>query len=202
MYRFRAIAAAAIMFAVVQAQAAPAPGVHVRGTITAVAGHELQVKTREGKDLKIAVTNATKVNVLMAIKLKDIKQGSFVGVTAIQQGPGALLQAREVHLFPEAQRGTGEGHYDWDLEPGSSMTNANVDDIVKTNNGRELVLGYRGGRQTIIVPRNVPIISFKPADLSLLKVGAHIFCIARTATDGTLTAQRISVGKDGLKPPM
>ncbi len=202
MYKVRTVLAAIAMVFVTYAQAVPAPATHVRGTITAVVGHELQVKTREGKDLKIAFTDATKVNVLMRIKLKNIKQGSFVGVTAIQQGPGAPLQAREVHLFPEAQRGTGEGHYDWDLEPGSSMTNANVDAIVKTNNGRELTLSYQGGRQKIIVTKDVPIVSFKPADLSMLKTGAHIFCIAQQAADGSLTAQRISVGKGGLKPPM
>jgi hypothetical protein len=202
MYKFRAMLAAAMMFAMVQAQAQPASPMRVRGTITAVAGHELEVKTREGKDLKIAFTDATRINVLTAIKLKDIKRGSFVGVTAVQQGPGTPLVAREVHLFPEAQRGTGEGHYDWDLEPGSSMTNANVDAIVNTNNGRELTLGYKGGRQQILVPRDVPVVSFKPADPSLLKAGAHIFCITQPAADGTLTAQRISVGKNGLKPPM
>jgi hypothetical protein len=134
--------------------------------------------------------------------MSDIKQGSFVGVTAIQKGPGTPLQAREVHLFPEAQRGTGEGHYDWDLEPGSSMTNANVDAIVNTNNGKELTLSYKGGSQKIIVPQGVPIVTFKPADKSVLKAGAQVFIITQQAADGSLTAQRILIGKDGMKPPM
>jgi hypothetical protein len=183
----------AILFGLVNTQAQALSNIRVRGTITDVHGPELLVTTRDGKDMRIAITDSTKVNVLTAIKLKDIKKGSFVGVTAIQEGPGAPLRAREVHLFPEAQRGTGEGHYDWDLEPGSSMTNANVDAIVRTNNGRE---------QKIIVTKDVPIVSFKPADRSLLKTGANIFSVTQQAADGSLVAQRIVVGKDGMKPPM
>jgi hypothetical protein len=150
----------------------------------------------------VNVTDNTKINVLSTLRMSDIKQGSFVGVTAIQKGPGTPLQAREVHLFPEAQRGTGEGHYDWDLEPGSSMTNANVDAIVNTNNGKELTLSYKGGSQKIIVPQGVPIVTFKPADKSVLKAGAQVFIITQQAADGSLTAQRILIGKDGMKPPM
>ncbi len=192
----------AILSGVVNAQAQPQSNMRVRGTITDVHSQELQVTTRDGKELKIAITDYTKVNVLTRIKLKDIKKGSFVGVTAIQQGPGTPLQAREVHLFPEAQRGTGEGHYEWDLEPGSSMTNANVDAIVRTNNGRELKLSYKGGKQKIIVTKDVPIVAFKPADRSLLKAGAQIFCVTQHTADGSLIAQRIVVGKNGMKPPM
>ncbi len=192
----------AIFFGLVNTQAQALSNIRVRGTITDVHGPELLVTTREGKDMKIAITDGTKVNVLTAIKLKDIKKGSFVGVTALQQGPGTPLRAREVHLVPEAQRGTGEGHYDWDLEPGSSMTNANVDAIVRTNNGRELKLSYKGGKQKIIVTKDVPIVSFKPADKSLLKAGANIFSVTQQTADGSLVAQRIVVGKDGMKPPM
>lgn len=191
-----------VMFFPTISPAQPQSTVRIRGAVTAVADNELQVKTREGNDLKVTMTDSTKVNVIEPIKMDDIKQGSFVGVTAIQTGPGTPLQAREVHLFPEAQRGTGEGHRDWDLEPGSSMTNANVDAIVSTNNGKELKLSYKGGRQQIVVPQGVPIITFKPADKSLLKVGARVFIIAEKAADGRLTAQRIQVGKNGMAPPM
>lgn len=192
----------AILFGMGNAQAQSQPSMRVRGAISGFDGHELQVITREGKDLKISISASTKINVLHPLKMSDIKQGSFVGVTAIQNGPGTPLQAREVHLFAEAQRGTGEGHYDWDLEPGSSMTNANVDAIVSTNNGKELTLSYKGGSQQIIVPQGVPIISFKPADQTLLKTGAQIFCITQQAGDGSLTAKFISVGENGMKPPM
>jgi hypothetical protein len=191
-----------IFFGLVNALAQSQPTMRIRGAVTGFDNHELQVKTREGKDLKVNVTDNTKINVLSTLRMSDIKQGSLVGVTAIQKGPGTPLKAREVHLFTEAQRGTGEGHYDWDLEPGSSMTNANVDAIVNTNNGKELTLSYKGGSQKIIVPQGVPIVTFKPADKSVLKAGAQVFIITQQAADGSLTAQRILVGKDGMKPPM
>ncbi len=190
----------ALLSANVPAQ--PQDTMRIRGTVTAVDSDELQVRTREGNDLKMAVTDSTKVSVLEKIKMEDIKEGSFVGVTAVQTGPGTPLLAREVHLFPEAQRGTGEGHREWDLEPGSSMTNANVDAIVSTNNGKELKLSYQGGRQQIVVPQGIPLVTFKPADTSVLKVDAKVFVTAQKAVDGRLTALRILVGANGMAPPM
>ncbi len=176
--------------------------IKVRGTVIAFDAQELKVKGRNSMKLKVRVTDETKINLLSPMKMSDIKEGSFVGVTAIQHGPGTPLQAREVHIFPEAQRGTGEGHYPWDLEPGSSMTNANVDAIVSTNTGEELTLSYKGGSQKIVVPKGVPIVTFTPGDKSLLKPGAKVFIVTEQAADGSLTALRMAVGKDGMKPPM
>ncbi len=194
---------ATMMFGLMSAFAQAQPTtIRVRGTITGFDGHELQIKTREGRDLKMTVADNTKVYVLSPIKLNDIKQGNFVGITALQKGPGGSLQALEVHLFPEAMRGIGEGHYGWDLEPGSSMTNANVDAVVNTNDGKTLELSYKGGNQKIIVPQDVPIVTFIPADKSLLTTGAKVLITSQQADDGSLTALRISVGKDGMKPPM
>lgn len=192
----------AMLCAYISAQAQNLPLLRVRAAILAFDGMEMQVRTREGSNLKIRLSDQTKVNVLKTIHLADIKQGSFVGITAISHGPGTPLQAREVHLFPEAQRGTGEGHYDWDLEPGSSMTNANVDAIVDTNNGKEMTLSYKGGNQKIVVSRDIPIVAFAPADASVLKPGTYVFCITQQQADGSLVAQRISVGLNGMKPPM
>ncbi|HXU93942.1 MAG TPA: DUF5666 domain-containing protein [Gallionella sp.] len=192
----------AMLSGVANALAQPQPSMRVRGAITSFDGHELQVKTRGGTALKMSVTGDTKINVLSPLKLSDIKQGSFVGVTAVRMGQGSVLLAREVHLFPEELRGTGEGHRDWDLEPGSTMTNANVDAVVDTNNGKELTLVYKGGSQKIVVPKGVPIVTFKPADKSLLKAGAQVFVITQQGEDGSLTAQHIQVGKGRMKPPM
>ncbi len=203
MGRFRALLAiGSVLFVLQNAQALSQPSMRIRGAVAAFDGHAMEVKTREGKVVKLDVSDNTKINLLSALKMSDIKQGSFVGVTAIQKGPGTPLQAREVHVFPESLRGTGEGHYDWDLEPGSSMTNANVDAIVNTNTGEELTLSYKGGSQNIIVPRGVPIVTFTPAGKSLLTPGAQVFIIMQRAADGSLTAQHISVGKNGMKPPM
>lgn len=180
----------------------PAPNVRIRGTATEFDGHALHVTGRDGKSLTVNVSDATKISVLSPLKMQDIKQGSFVGVTAVLRGPGSTLEALEVHVFPESMRGTGEGHYDWDLQPGSTMTNANVEAVVTTRKGKVLTLGYKGGSQKIIVPKGVPIITFAPADRSLLKPDAQVFIIARPRTDGNLAALRILVGKDGIKPPM
>jgi len=178
------------------------PNARLRGEIAGFDGHVLRVKTREGKVLELGVPDDAKISVLSPLKLSAIKRGSFVGVTAILAGPGSTLQALEVHVFPESMRGTGEGHYDWDLEPGSTMTNANVDAVVTANNGKELTLGYKGGSQKIFVPRGVPVVTFHPADRSRLKAPAPVFVIAQRARDGSLTALRILVGSRGLKPPM
>jgi len=194
--------ASTVLFGLANALAQSQPAARIRGAVTGFDGHELQVKTREGKDLKVNVADDTRISVLTALRMSDIKQGSFVGVTAVRHGPGTPLQAREVHLFAPAQRGTGEGHYEWDLEPGSSMTNANVDAIVDTNDGKELTLSYKGGSQKIIVPRGVPIVAFEPADRSLLRTGAQVFIGALQAADGSLTARYISIGQGGMKPPM
>lgn len=187
-----------LMSAVAQAQTVK----RVRGTITGFDGHVLAVKARDGNDLNIDVSEDTSVSSLTELQMGDIKQGGFVGVTAIRKSPDGAQYALEVHVFPEASRGSGEGHRDWDLEPGSTMTNANIDAIVELNNGRELTLGYKGGKQKIIVPPGTPIVSFVPGDKSLLKAGVQIFTVAQQADGGALTAQRILVGKDGMKPPM
>ncbi len=182
------------------ANASPPANARIRGAVTGFDGRELQIKSRDGRMLKVAITDSTKINVLSPLKMSDIKQGGFVGVTAVLRG--GALQALEVHVFPESMRGTGEGHYDWDLQPGSSMTNANVDAIVITNNGEKLTLSYKGGSQEIIVPRRTPIITFTPGDSSLLKPGAQVFIIAQRGANDSLTALRILVGNKGIKPPM
>jgi hypothetical protein len=184
-----------------QAQTPPS-NIRVRGTITGWSNQELQVKTREGNDVAVNLNASTRISELYARKLRDIKQGDFVGVTAVPGGADSPLLAREVHLFAEAQRGTGEGHYEWDLEPGSSMTNANVDAIANSRHGKELTLSYKDGSQKIVIPPDTPIISFKTADRSVLKVGIQVFCIAQRAANGSLTALHVSVGENGMKPPM
>lgn len=188
--------------ALAQSQPASQPPARMRGVITAFDGHDLHVKTRDGKLLKLDFSPDTKINVLSSLTLSDIKRGSFVGITAIPSATGSTLEALEVHVFPESLRGTGEGHYGWDLKPGSTMTNANVDAIVVSKEGEELTLSYKGGTQKIIVPQGVPIITFTPADKSLLKTGAQVFIVAQQTADGNLAALSILIGKDGMKPPM
>ena len=176
--------------------------VRVRGTIERLDGQTLVVKSRDGAELRVVLAdNATTVGIAKA-SLSDIKPGTFVGVTAMPQ-PDGSQKAVEVHIFPEAMRGTGEGHYPWDLRPQSTMTNANVEQTVTGIDGQTLTMKYKDGEKKIIVPSDTPIVAFVPGDKGDLKPGAKIFIgAAKKQPDGTLQATRVNVGKDGLTPPM
>jgi hypothetical protein len=160
------------------------------------------VKSRDGTELKIVLAdNAVAVGVVKAA-LADIKPGSFVGIAAMPQSDGAQ-RALEVLIFPDAMRGTGEGHYPWDLQPKSTMTNASVEQVVTAVNGPTLMVKYKDGEKTIIVPPDAPVVTFAPGDKADLKPGTKIFILAaKKLPDGTLQAARVNYGKDGLTPPM
>ena len=179
-----------------------APPVRVRGTIERTEGPVFVVKSRDGTELKIVLAdNAVAVGVVKAA-LADVKPGSFVGIAAMPQSDGAQ-RALEVLIFPDAMRGTGEGHYPWDLQPKSTMTNANVERVVTGVNGHTLTVKYKDGDKKIIVPPDVPIVAFAPGDKADLKPGTKIFILAaKKLPDGTLQAARVNYGKDGLTPPM
>ncbi len=181
---------------------AQAPQVRVRGTIESVSGQTLTVKARDGSDVKIKLADNAPVRTVTKASLGDIKPGSFVGITAMPQ-PDGTQKAVEIHIFPEAMRGTGEGHRPWDLMPNSTMTNATVDTQVAVSDGQKLVLKYKDGDKTFAVPANVVVVSFAPATMSDLKPGAIIFVGgAAKEPDGTLDAPNITVGTNGVNPPM
>lgn len=171
--------------------------VRVRGTITAVSGDTLSVRTREGKPLELALTAKTAIAAAKAIKLSDLKPGAYVGSTTMKRSDGALV-AVEVHTIP---RRVPEGHRSWDLQPGSMMTNANIATVVKSAGGDELTLEYKGGSQKILVPPGTPIVTTTKADRSDLKPGEYVFLAASVDGGGKMTALRIQVSKDGVKPP-
>lgn len=185
----------------VLAQDQKLPPQRIRGTIDATSATTLTVTTRDGVHQTIALADTTRYSAVKALKMSAIKKGSFIG-SAGKPGPNGEIEAMEVVVFPEEARGTGEGHYDWDLLPGSSMTNATVSAIVSSNNGRDLDLTYKGGSAKLKVPKNVPVVTFVPATAKDLKAGLAVFIVATPATDGKLTAARIMVEKDGVKPPM
>ena len=177
------------------------PAVRIRGTIEKVDGDILTVKSREGDTLTVYLSADYTVGTVVKASLADIKKGSFVGTTAIPQKDGTL-KALEVHIFPESQRGTGEGFKPWDLTPGSTMTNATVTSSVNSVDGRSLVLTYKGGEKTVVIPPNIPIVMNAPAEKSDVVAGAPISVgNARKLPDGTLQASRITVGKNGVAPP-
>jgi hypothetical protein len=195
------VAALALASVTTAAFAADAPKpARIRGDIVALSGDTLTVHRKSGDTVKIAVKADTPVTALKNIKLQDIKPGSFVG-TAAMTGTDGKLTATEVLVFPEAARGTGEGHYDWDMGPKSSMTNANVDQVVQGTSGRDLKLSYKGGSNSVTVPENVPVVTFAPATHDDLKPGKQVFVVASPA-GSDYAAQRIVVEKDGVKPPM
>jgi hypothetical protein len=174
--------------------------VRVRGTIEKV-GDALTVKTREGATVVVKVPDNVSVAGVLKRSLSDIKANDFVGIAALPQS-GKPSRALEVLIFPEAMRGTGEGHRGWDLLPESTMTNATVAESVTKVDGHTLTLKYKEGEQTFVVPPDTPIVTFAPGDKSELKPGAVTFISGGTkADDGTLSAARITVGRD-VPPPM
>lgn len=172
----------------------------IRGEIVAVDSTTLTVHRRSGDTVKIAIKSDQDVGALKNIKLADIQQGAFIG-TATKTDAAGKLVAVEVLIFPEAARGTGEGHYEWDLLPGTMMTNANVDTVMQGVSGRTLKLSYKGGTKEVTVPENVPVVTPISAARSDLIIGKKVFVIAN-GDSNHLTAARIFVEKDGVAPPM
>jgi hypothetical protein len=180
---------------------AQTPPTRVRGTIAAVDGATLSVTSRDGQALRITLVEPLTVATLKRVTLASVVPGTFIG-TAAQPGPDGELQAIEVLVFPEAMRGTGEGHYAWDLAPGTTMTNANIEAVVDGNAGRDLTLAYKGGSVKVRVPPDVPVVTPSPATRDDLKPGATVFFAATRAADGSLSTSRVTVSKDGVAPPM
>ena len=174
--------------------------VRVRGTIDAVDGQTLSIKSKEGPTLKVVLADNAVILGIVKRTLADIKPGVFIGTAAMPQDDGTL-GAMEVHIFPENMRGQGEGHRDWDV-PGASMTNATVTDAVSKVEGNTLTLNYKGGEQKVVVKPSTPIVAYVPGDKGDLKPGHGIFIAGATrAEDGTLRAARVSVQRD-TPPPM
>ena len=182
------------------AQQPPTP-TRVRGTIEGVDGNVLAVKSRGGEDVKLTMTPDIRVVGITKIALSDIKVGSFIGTTTVP-GPDGVQNAVEVHVFPEEMRGTGEGSRPYDLRPNSSMTNATVAESVVSNDGHTLLIKYRGGEKKVQVSPETPVVTYVPADKSDLKPGAKVIAFMKKLPDGSFATNRVSVGRDGLTPPM
>src|SRR5437660_9502601 len=135
----------------------PPDAVRVCGTIESKDHQVLDVKARSGENVKVKLTDNAPVRAVVKASLSDIKPGSFVGITAMPQ-PDGTQKAVEIHIFPEAMRGTGEGHRPWDLLPNSTMTNATVATEVASSNGKSLVLKYNDGQKTFVWPPNVHVV--------------------------------------------
>jgi len=181
----------------------PLPTQRIRGDVVAVDGLQLQIRSRSGETLAVRLAENYVVTAVVKIDPAAIQPGAFVG-TATMPRPDGMQSALEVLIFPEAMRGSGEGHYAWDLKPGSMMTNATVADVATTAppGGRRMTLKYKDGEQVVVVPDDAPIVTFEPGDRAMLVPGAHVLLTAAKQPDGSLTAARVAVGKNGLVPPM
>jgi hypothetical protein len=190
----------AVLLACASAAAVAQTQLRVRGTITAVDGNQLSVKTREGQDLKMELASDATFAYMKRLSLADVKPGTALGTSAVT-GPDGKIVALELHLFPAGRPVPNEGHRPWDLQPGSTMTNGMVTAMVEVGNGRELTLSYKDGTQRVVVPAGIPIVASQAGDRSLLVVGEYAFIAASVAAGGKVTALRLQVTKDGVKPP-
>jgi hypothetical protein len=176
--------------------------VRIRGTIEAVDGNVLGIKTREGADVKVRMTDNVAVFAVVKTSLSEIKEGSYIGVTAMPQ-PDGVQKAIAVHIFPENQRGAAEGFRPWDARANSTMTNATVAETVKGTDGQNITVKYKDGEKKVVVPPETPIVTFVASDKSEVKPGAKLIIFgAVKKDDGMLEANRVNVGRDGITPPM
>jgi len=211
-----ALCATLLLAAAAQAQ----PQVQkIVGEVVKLDGTRLAVKASGGQLVDLKLAPDARLSGRGPADLAKLGPGAFIGTTAVAQPDGTLV-AREVHVFPESMRGTGEGHRPMSNEPGSTMTNATITGVgtraatprdTMTNatvagissspGSRTLTLTYKGGEKTVIVPENVPVAMVEQADRSALVPGAHVIVYAATQGDGTLAAERVTVGTNGFVPP-
>lgn len=183
------------------AQAASGEPTRIRGSIVTHSKDSLTVTTREGATVDLALADGWQIASVARANVEDINPGDFVGIASLSKadgGDGAL----EVLIFPDALRGTGEGSYDWDLQPKSRMTNATVANAVSGVDGHSVTVTYHGQQKTIDIPDGTPVVTLAPATPDDLTAGATVFVSATKDGSGRVTAGQVVVGKDGVVPPM
>ena len=183
------------------AQQSPTP-TRIRGTIESVDGKTMSIKTREGTDVKVNMTDDITVIGIAKASLSDIKESSYIGVSGMPQ-PDGSQKALAIHIFPEAMRGAAEGFRAWDLRPNSTMTNATVAQTVAGVDGQVIDVKYKDGEKKVVVTPDTAIVAFVTGAKPEIKPGAKIIIFgAVKKDDGTLEANRVGVGIDGITPPM
>jgi hypothetical protein len=205
MTSLKALGASALVFLFVASMAAAqqAPTVRIRGQIQAVDGSMLTIKARDGSTMNVKLADSPRIVAMIKASVADIKQGEFIGVTAMPQ-PDGSLKAIGLNIFMDSQRGVVPAKFfPWDREPGSTMTNADVESTVASVDGQVIMVKYPDGEKKVIVPTNTPIVSYVPGTMSDIKPGAMmIIMAAQKSPDGSLTTPAINVGRDGAVPPM
>jgi len=174
--------------------------VRIRGTIERIEGPVYVVKSRDGAELKLTVTDNPLYVAIAPATMADVKPGMFVGSAGMMQADGTQ-KAIEVHIFPESMRGTGEGHYDWDLKPQSKMTNGNVEQTVAGVDGPTLSVKYKDGEKKLVVGPETVVVTYVMGSKDDLKPGTKIFVsAAKKQPDGSLQTPRITYGRNGAGP--
>jgi hypothetical protein len=196
----RTLAASSFALICIALPASAQENVRIRGTIERVEGPVYVVKNRDGAELKLTVTDNPLFVAIAPSAMADIKPGMFIGSAGMMQ-PDGTQKAIEVHIFPESMRGTGEGHYDWDLKPQSKMTNGNVEQSVAAVDGPVLSVKYKDGEKKLLVTPETVVVTYVPGNKDELKPGTKIFvAAAKKQPDGTLQTPRITYGRNGAGP--
>jgi hypothetical protein len=196
----RSFAAASFALICIAAPASAQETVRIRGTIESIDGPVYVVKNRDGAEMKLTMADNPLYVAIVKSTMADIKPGMFVGAPGVTQ-PDGSQKAIEVHIFPESMRGTGEGHYDWDLKPNTKMTNANVEQTVGGVDGQMLSVKYKDGEKKLLVTPETVVVTYVPGSKDDLKPGTRIFVgAAKKMSDGTLQTPRITYGRNGAGP--
>jgi hypothetical protein len=174
--------------------------VRIRGTIEKLDGNDVLIKARDNQTINVKLADNVRVFAFVKASLEDIKPNSYIGVTAMPQ-PDGSQRAIAIHIFMESQRGTGEGHRPWDLQPNSTMTNAAVENKVAAVDGQVLTVKYKDGEKRILVTPQTQIVAYADGNRSELKPGTPVNFFAQKQPDGSFTAQAINFGR-GIVPPM
>jgi len=194
-------------------------GERLAGTIAAVQDNDLLISGQTGASAHVRLGRDLRVSVRAPISVSKLEQGMYVAITSTPQADGTLL-ASEVRVFPESQRGLGEGHRPMASQPGNMMTNATISNIAAAGSvprnsvtnatissysaasgGRRLTVSYKDGEKVVLLPDNIPIMATEVGDRASLKPGAHVVAYATRSNDGAWTSERVSVGKGDFVPP-
>jgi len=195
----RAFAALSFALVCIALPASAQETVRIRGTIERIEGPVYVIKNREGAELKLTLTDNPLFVAISPSSMADIKPGMSVGSAGMMQ-PDGTQKAIEVHIFPESMRGTGEGHYDWDLKPQSKMTNGNVEQTVSGVDGPVLSVKYKEGEKKLVVTPETVVVTYVPGNKDEVKPGTKVFVAAKKQPDGTFQAPRITYGRNGAGP--
>ena len=196
----RILATACLILGLTVAASAQSPTTRIRGEVEKAEGDTLMIKTVDGASARVALTAGYAVGGVVKATVADIKKGGFIGVGARPQPDGSLL-AVQVFIFPEAMRGTGEGHRPWGVLPDSTMTNATVSETVSRVDGANVMLTYPGGEQKVAITPDANIIMAAPAQAAELVAGAQVAMTATKQPDGSFSASRVTIAKPGAQLP-